>query len=170
MFLNEKVTVGHVWARYASHTSVHTFARPLIMAVAEGQVIINMDEDGIKQLEKMIAEDQKAEAEDSANRLTLAQHIQKYPVPWAWLPANIKNHGWCKVRCWHYDKLYWAENMGLGTKFVGVKQCKEGEQIRCNVRQMKYRVNHKDPGEVTQSLDEWETEYHVSGTCLSACL
>ena len=146
------------------------FARPLIMALAEGQIIIDMDEEGIKKLEEMIAQDKLAEAEDSTNRLTLAQHRQRYPVPHAWLPANIKNHGWCKVKCWHYDRLYWAENMATETKFVGVKQCKEGEQIRCRVRQMKYAVNHKEPGEVTQSLDEWETDYFVSGTCLSACL
>ena len=165
MFLNEKVTVGHVWARYASHT----FARPLIMALAKGQILINMDEDGIKNMEKMMAQDKLAEAEDSTNRLTLAQHRQRYPVPHAWLPANIKNHGWCLVQCCYYDTLHWAENMALETKFVGVK-CKEGEQIRCRVRQMKYAVNHNDPGEVTQSLDEWETDYFVSGTCLSACL
>ena len=87
MFLNEKVTVGHVWARYASHT----FARPLIMALAEGQILINMDEDGIKQLEKMIAEDKKAEAEDSKNRLTLAQHIQRYCRPTSRTMAGVKS-------------------------------------------------------------------------------
>ena len=167
MFLNEKVAVGHVWARYASHT----VARPLIMALAEGQILLNpTDEDDLKKMEEMMAADKKAEAEDSANALTLAEHRMKYPVPWRWLPANIKNHGWCLVKCCFYDILHWAENMALEKKYVGVKECKEGEQIRCNVRQMKYRVNHHEPGEVTQSLDEWETDYFVSGTCLSACL
>ena len=140
------------------------------MALAKGQIIIDMDEDGIKKMEEMIAQDKLAEAEDSTNRLTLAQHRRKYPVPHAWLPANIKNHGWCKVKCDDYARLFWAENMATGEKFVGVKQCEEGEQIKCAVRQMKYAVNHNDPGEVTQSLDEWETDYFVSGTCLSACL
>ena len=60
------------------------------------------------------------------------------------------------VKCWYYDTLCWAENMALETKYVGVLY-KEGEKIRCRVRQTKYAVDHNDPGEVTETLDEWET-------------
>ena len=148
------------------------------MALAEGQTLpsVSMDEyckevDADKMMDKLKAQEKSAEADDSENVLTLAEHRAKYKVvPWEWLPAKIKNHGWCKVKCWHYENLHWQENMALETRYVSV-HLKEGEtKIRCRVRQKKYAVNHKDPGEVTESLEEWETDYLVTGTCLGACL
>ena len=148
------------------------------MALAEGQTLpsVSMDEyakevDADKSMQKLKAQDKLAEADDSKNVLTLAEHRAKYKVvPWEWLPAKIKNHGWCKVKCWHYENLHWQENMALETRYVSV-HLKEGEtKIRCRVRQKKYAVNHKDPGEVHESLEEWETDYLVTGTCLGACL
>ena len=148
------------------------------MALAEGQTLpsVSMDEyckevDADKMMDKLKAQEKSAEADDSENVLTLAEHRAKYKVvPWDWLPAKIKNHGWCKVKCWHYENLHWQENMALETRYVSVHLMEGETKIRCRVRQKKYAVNHKDPGEVTESLEEWETDYLVTGTCLGACL
>ena len=149
------------------------------MALAEGQTLPLMDMDEYckevdaenKNMEKLKDQEKSAEVEDSKNVLTLAEHRKKYKVvPWEWLPAKIKNHGWCLVKCWYYENLFWAENMALETRYAGVR-LQEGEtKIRCRVKQKKYAVDHQDPGEVIESLDEWDTDHLVTGTCLGACL
>ena len=104
------------------------------MALAEGQTLpsMTMDEyakevDADKSMEKLKDQDKSAEADDSKNVLTLAEHRKKYKVvPWEWLPAKIKNHGWCLVKCWYYENLFWVENMALETRYVGVR-LNEGE-------------------------------------------
>ena len=147
------------------------------MALAEGQTLppMGMDEyakqlDADKNMEKLKAKEKWAEADDKKNVLTLAEHRKKFIVPWEWLPAKIKNHGWCLVKCWYYENLFWAENMALEKKYVGVR-LQDGEtKIRCRVKQKKFAVDHTDPGEVKETLDEWETDHLVTGTCLGACL
>ena len=146
------------------------------MALAKEQIIpseTNEDvekSDNEKKIDKMIAKEALAQKEDNANVLTLAEHKRKHKVPWDWLPALIKNHGWCLVKCWNYDNLFWGENMALGTKYVGVA-CRDGEtKIACRVKQTKYSVDYADSGKVKETLDEWDTELLMSGTGLGACL